>query len=1477
MGFIKDIKQFFKGAMDQDSAPERIEPQDFIASFNCRTAGTTDGDDGYVTNIESNILINGTRGGGINKCIGAQDFPTLRIGIAFIYNSAGFHQIIEIDVDTMVQTVVFTNKTDSAGIDILSLDPAYYVTDIKFVNDTFLLFRADNIPPAYINYTRLKSGFYGTLTANDFSLCKPQNLIPATSVYSDDASRSVNLLNQKLFQFISQFEYIDLEFSAWSTMSKRTVPITQGTPTVGTNVTLDNNLIVSINIGDDRVNELYIGARYDELDFFLIKNITRAGILSLVNTSVDISNQIYEAYDPTTNIYSFVFYNDGLYQNIDVLDTDLYYDDVPLLAGAMELANGNIDTWWDYTKGYPRPTTAVNIGAVAYNPGIAITSPNYDYLQSTYIDGGSAGSGAGDHKRTMQANFLGLPKQGDTITMYFVSAQDSTQTFSITHPVVFAEQDNLLQTMLDFSGEISALFNTYSSGTGANASSDLPTSPQVIIRMVGPPYYELRGVQVILFNAGAGQSKSIHGLKSNSSYQAALSYYDDKGRFLPLDTDNSFVFKTQSYAQILGQTQAFQWAINTVVAPIGAVSYQWMLSTNNTHQTDLFINGALVTFKGTWNATSNTPTLAAYSGTVGDSYLINVPGTQNLGNGSTSYNANDFVVYNGTTWDVSPVYFGDLTDTSDYLVFNISPLSRFNKKNSSSILSYDYSPGDRATFAYFVNGATNIYFNNPVIDVEIVDFDVTNYLLKVRKSSSLVVSSPNITYNGVNINGTDVLLEIYSPLKRTVTTDGVTTNSTQTFFEIGERFPIINGNHTVLSGTITDGDNYYKTREVVSAVNPNNLLELVVEDFNFSDFYISNYTSYGRVRSYDDVLETTTKIAGACYSGEYVVGSKINNLTRFFPARVYGEADGQTSANYGAVNKVFQRNNEMVIIQQLKVGYVPVFESIVTTQAEQQLVSISDAIFGNIRYNNSGNIGMGGCKESFSYWNNNVFFVDPNRSEPIRAGLDGVHPISGKMSKFFKMVLQQAIKNGFKIIGYYDSYNNEYIVSIQTANDTVITFPFDALTWQYKEIFATPLPSAITITVSPSHGSVSYDNTSGLSTYTPNTGYVGTDNYTFSLTIGSTVITKRVCISVLDGNIVVYPFAFIPQTDVALNTTFFSNSILVGGNTIPAPISITGGQYSINGGSFTSAAGSVNPGDTVQVSVLSASSNSTPESAVLTIGAISGTFTVTTLAFTFAFTPQIGVNLSTLINSNVVTYTGVTAAISVVGGSYSINGGSFTTAPGTINTGNTVQAQVLSSSSNNTPETCTVTIGGVSEAFTATTYSLIAGILIVDVFNDPTGNFCGYVNTPGATIPYQVPVYTGQNFMPNPSTPPADCWALASDVVGTSIEWRFEFNITQLVATYPAETSFVFIISGRSVSAGSLNGQYVTKSTSGTSMSMSGSPGSYLPGASGPNVGNVSYSGRTTVGGANGTYGVGVGAVIMTFTYDVALNTVTLT
>jgi hypothetical protein len=89
------------------------------------------------------------------------------------------------------------------------------------------------------------------------------------------------------------------------------------------------------------------------------------------------------------------------------------------------------------------------------------------------------------------------------------------------------------------------------------------------------------------------------------------------------------------------------------------------------------------------------------------------------------------------------------------------------------------------------------------------------------------------------------------------------------------------------------------------------------------------------------------------------------------------------------------------------------------------------------------------------------------------------------------------------------------------------------------------------------------------------------------------------------------------QNDAPLNTTIVSNSITVAGLSGMTPITVSGGEYEINGnGLWTGANGKVSNGDTVRVRQTSSSQYSTTTEAILTIGGGMAAFRVTTRANT---------------------------------------------------------------------------------------------------------------------------------------------------------------------------------------------------------------------------------------------------------------------
>lgn len=93
-------------------------------------------------------------------------------------------------------------------------------------------------------------------------------------------------------------------------------------------------------------------------------------------------------------------------------------------------------------------------------------------------------------------------------------------------------------------------------------------------------------------------------------------------------------------------------------------------------------------------------------------------------------------------------------------------------------------------------------------------------------------------------------------------------------------------------------------------------------------------------------------------------------------------------------------------------------------------------------------------------------------------------------------------------------------------------------------------------------------------------------------------------------------FAFTDNTGVALSTVIGSTSIQVTGidNTSPLSLSGAGCEYKINAGSWVSASDNVALNDNVALRVTSSASHNTAVSCVLTIGGVSDTWRVTTLA-----------------------------------------------------------------------------------------------------------------------------------------------------------------------------------------------------------------------------------------------------------------------
>jgi hypothetical protein len=73
---------------------------------------------------------------------------------------------------------------------------------------------------------------------------------------------------------------------------------------------------------------------------------------------------------------------------------------------------------------------------------------------------------------------------------------------------------------------------------------------------------------------------------------------------------------------------------------------------------------SIMEYKGTWNASTNTPTLANGTGDTGDVYICNVAGTVNFGAGAITFAVGDYVIYSGTIWQRSSGAVGTVTSVA---------------------------------------------------------------------------------------------------------------------------------------------------------------------------------------------------------------------------------------------------------------------------------------------------------------------------------------------------------------------------------------------------------------------------------------------------------------------------------------------------------------------------------------------------------------------------------------------------------------------------------------------------------------------------------------------------------------------------------------------------------------------------------------------------------------------------------------------
>lgn len=243
---------------------------------------------------------------------------------------------------------------------------------------------------------------------------------------------------------------------------------------------------------------------------------------------------------------------------------------------------------------------------------------------------------------------------------------------------------------------------------------------------------------------------------------------------------------------------------------------------------------------------------------------------------------------------------------------------------------------------------------------------------------------------------------------------------------------------------------------------------------------------------------------------------------------------------------------------------------------------------------------------------------------------------------------------------------------------------------------------------------------------------------------GKTITGKRInayktLLSIIPPDFTPDTFSFQTLTGQTLSTSVESNTIVVSGINTWATISISAWEYRIGNGAYTSANGVVSSGTLVTVRHTTSASYTTSIASILTIWWVSATFTSITgdtppdtTPNTFSFQTLTGQSLSSLVNSNTVTISGINtwALVTILDGEYKIGAGSFTSQTGMIYSGDTLQIRHTTSDINNTWKTSIITIGTSTGTFTSQTYDWVQ-------------SFSGSLSSSGNTLSGSITVGSG--------------------------------------------------------------------------------------------------------------------------------------
>lgn len=766
-----DVKKFL-GIMNLDDKEEDILPGQHINALNLRFYGSQNGM--TAQNVPGNSAVNNPYiPAGDNQCIGAF-FDQLKQRIFWLnWNSNASHGIYMYDLATQTVTPLLVCFTNSQT-DILGFDLDYPATDIHIIYTTdqdgdILDWNTRNKRPKTLNLLDAINNRYGSNWIESYlDVAKEPPSIPIKCAYEDDNTVTVNNLRKKLFRFKYRYWYKDNEKSTWSAISEIPVPFMYADPQVDTDPTKNCRIGCVIQTGDDSVTKIEIAAQESEINVF--SNFFSVSILEKSTLSI-----------PSNDVYVYRFYNNEAYVFIDLDESILMFDYVPDKANAQSLLNGNVRVYGGIEEGLdPVVPDALVTTDIEYS--LAVDCNNIFSVTQYGLEGFSSGN--------IHFIVLGNISIGQTFNAYI---QVGVTTYTITYTSQVGDTASDVITGLSSSATGQGFTQV---SISANELIIIRTNQVLLRHSINTTSQSLTSNFDI--NSGTNTIKFINGASYISLFYKGVSFYilGSTLNLSPFTVVSSavngsdldiVVNTTQANETIASGTLYFQPQENTSIPAYNSSSKE---------------NLGIMYFneKGKTNGVTTSPDFNMVTKPLGivrdgTTLLFYVPyAILNIYHQPPLWAKYFHIVRTSNLtkqasidWITSGTY-----KDSKYAYISIESINAYKKINTSSVISYEFSPGDRIKFYILYNpDATPNTVYHDQHDYEIYD-GVTNPdingVIRNGQFVKILLPETDSTFdfgNGRDLEYNNYYIELYTPAKSA-------TKGLDVYYEFSERYEVGN-------------------------------------------------------------------------------------------------------------------------------------------------------------------------------------------------------------------------------------------------------------------------------------------------------------------------------------------------------------------------------------------------------------------------------------------------------------------------------------------------------------------------------------------------------------------------------------------------------------------------------------------------------------------------------------------------------------